>query len=115
MKKKRKNKTITGIYGIRVETDKGPFFYVGKSSDVDRRIKQHIYNSQTDPKTHIDAAIGKYPWTWEVIKKCRDYELNKYEQKYIAKYDTYKRGYNNTIGGDNSYVSSVRKVGLKEV
>jgi Uri superfamily endonuclease len=75
MKKNKKN--IMGIYAIRVDAPNGPYFYVGKSIDIDKRMKQHIYNSQTNPKAHVDAAISQYEWYWEVMKRCNRKELNK--------------------------------------
>ena len=112
---KRNKKDLCGIYGIRVDTDIGPFFYVGKSTHINQRIKQHVAASQTSSKQHIDKAIAKYPWEWEVIRLCGESYLNEKEQKYIAKYNTFKRGYNNTMGGDSSYQSSIRELGPKEI
>jgi group I intron endonuclease len=49
-------------------------------------------------------AIRKYGWdnmTWEVLEKADSWEkAQELEMFYIAKFDTYKNGYNMTLGGD---------------
>jgi len=75
--------------------------YVGRTNDINRRLKEHRYKSQDA----IDIAINKYNWKNFTVDILEDNvpidKLNKKEIKYIAEYDTYRgRGYNLTEGGD---------------
>lgn len=74
--------------------------YVGLTTrGIEKRFKEHSRANST-----IGNAIRKYGedvFTIEIIKECKDYaDLIKSECEMIAKYDTYRNGYNNTTGGD---------------
>lgn len=48
-------------------------------------------------------AIRKYGWEdfdFDVICECEKHQMNDLEVKYIAIYDSYHNGYNETTGGD---------------
>lgn len=77
--------------------------YVGQTSrDLKTRHWQHL--SQHD--TYIDRAIQKYGKDNFILEVLEDNifdidELNRKEQFYIEKYDTFNNGYNLNRGGDN--------------
>lgn len=86
--------------------------YIGQTSkDIIKRWKQHLSHSKYED-THLYNAMRKYGIDnfsiCELDKvKCNTTQelndlLNKLEIKYISSYDTYKNGYNLTIGGGNS-------------
>lgn len=108
------NKTLFGTFkesGIYLIMCNGRP-YVGKSKNIEARIKQHAAPSST--KTSIDRAMKKYPYTWAVLERVPPAQLNKREKYWIDVKQSYYLGYNWTIGGDESYASSKRKCGDKK-
>ena len=83
--------------------------YIGKTvRSLHLRKGQHLRSNET---THFHRALRKYGkdmFDWSVIKETKtEKELDNQEIKFIKEYDTYKNGYNSTIGGDNgTYVMS---------
>lgn len=83
--------------------------YIGKSIDIDYRIKQHFQNAFRNTKGNKEynkplyQAIRKYgsdSFLIEIIEECAINQLNEREKYWIDYYDSYKNGYNCTIGGD---------------
>jgi len=83
--------------------------YIGQSVNLEKRyydfFHREIYSNPYKKKglTKIDRARKKYPdfeqWTYEILEYCNPNELNDKEQYYINLYNTFKNGYNETIGG----------------
>lgn len=83
--------------------------YVGKTIDVKRRYQEHI-NRPTDSRIH--NAITKYGidnFDFVVLEHIQresiddlNNEMNRLEMYYIQEYDSYKSGYNLTIGGEGT-------------
>ena len=77
--------------------------YIGQTRyTVEFRWKQHQFKKD---KTYFHNAIHKYGaenFTVEVLEECNIEDLNNREIFYIAKFDTFKNGYNLTIGGDGN-------------
>ena len=80
--------------------------YIGQTTKtIDRRKKAHSYCKGS---YHFQNALKKYDdWSWDVI--CDIEAMNKLQVKeyldiaekmYIKKYDSYRKGYNSTLGGD---------------
>lgn len=82
-------------------TDKS---YVGKTYDsIESRWNQHIRESKRFPHRKFYAAIIKYGpdnFIVEEIASAEENELEILEIKLIQELDTYKNGYNSTLGGD---------------
>lgn len=91
--------------------------YIGQTiQDYKERWRCHIKSSfnEKDPgyDHHFHRAIRKYGkenFKWEIIETitCEELEnlrniLNSLEIKYISMFDSYKNGYNSTLGGDSS-------------
>lgn len=60
--------------------------------------------SKAESNMAIKRAIlkyGKENFTIEILETCDSSMLNERERFYISKYDSYKRGYNETIGGQD--------------
>ena len=88
--------------------------YVGQTKlSIEERFKEH---KQPSKKTAICNAIQKYGaenFTIELLEECEIDMLDKKETHYIKKYNSYKEGYNNTIGGGSQYISHTPEVKKK--
>lgn len=77
--------------------------YIGQTRyTVEFRWKQHIHKQDN---CHFHNAIRKWGignFIVETLEKCDVDLLNSREIFYIAKYDSYKSGYNSIIGGDGN-------------
>lgn len=85
--------------------------YIGKTIDINRRMVQH---SKVTPKYshHLANAIKKYGinnFKEEIIfeveaedRAALNTALSNAEQLYIEQYDSYRNGYNSTIGGEGT-------------
>lgn len=89
------------IYKITNKVNKKA--YIGQTRyTVEFRWKQHQFKKD---KTYFHQAIHKYGinnFTVEILEICNIEDLNSKEIFYIGKYDTFKNGYNLTIGGDGN-------------
>lgn len=97
---------MIGIYKIvNILNNK---IYIGKSSDIEKRWKEHIRLSKSEHsrrKSPIHKAINKYGkenFRFEIIKECLFEEMDALEIYYIKEYNSTNRkiGYNVTNGGD---------------
>jgi len=77
-------------------------YYVGITSvSLDLRIKWH-FNNLKNSKTKFSKILRKFKnrIKFKCLKKVHSLnEACKYEKFYIKKYNSYKNGYNSTIGG----------------
>jgi group I intron endonuclease len=80
--------------------------YIGQTRQtVRRRFMAHIWEAERKNimfDTKLNRAILKYGrdgFTYTEIHTCCIDELDKWEQYYIEKYDSFKNGYNSTLGG----------------
>ena len=80
--------------------------YIGLTKfTVDKRLNEHLQSVKTFSNTHFHNAIRKYSINDFEIKILKDgitdYKILKLcEIFYIAKYNTFSKGYNMTKGGD---------------
>jgi len=91
------------IYKVKNTVNKK--VYIGKTTQtLDERRKRHEKIAKYNPKTHFHRSIKKYgnlTFEWEIIDTTDNIErLNELERKYISDFDTFKNGYNMTLGGD---------------
>jgi len=79
--------------------------YVGKTSySLDVRKSNHLrealrYNSET----HFHRALRKWGhdnFVWEVVEEAEEEQLDSLERKWIESEDSFRNGYNQTMGGD---------------
>jgi group I intron endonuclease len=79
--------------------------YIGFTKfTTDQRAKAHLKNSKSISNKFYNA-IKKYGWEnfiWETIYQSKDYEhtLTVMENYFITEHDSFKKGYNSTLGGD---------------
>lgn len=90
--------------------------YIGKTEKTDpqKRWKEHLqdYKRSYVNKRPLYEAFKKYgpdKFVFEIIEETE--QANEREIYYISKYNTYKKGYNATLGGDgNSYITNQQEV-----
>lgn len=100
---------MIGIYKITNKLNNHS--YIGLSTKVEERWKYHQspYNQQRESYKSLYKAFEKYGienFTFEILEECPIQELGEKEKYYIAKYDTYKNGYNMTTGGEDNVGSA---------
>lgn len=92
-----------GIYKLtNIESGKA---YIGKSTDVKKRISDHMKSSvgiQSIADQAVHHAIldtGLWNWTIEIITYCEKDKLSELERYYIDFFKTQEYGYNKNAGG----------------
>ena len=92
----------SGIYVIiNVINDKK---YIGQSNDIPRRWIEHrtLLNNNKHGNTYLQASWNKYgakSFVFRVLQYCTTDKLNQLEIAYIKHFDSYRNGYNGTLGG----------------
>ena len=81
--------------------------YIGFDSNWPNRKRIH-YSNQKKIKYRFYYSIRKHGWdnfTWEVLyqSKDRDHTLKIMEPYFIKEYDSFKNGYNSTLGGEGVF------------
>lgn len=83
--------------------------YIGFDSNWPNRRKIHESSSKnSDNSCKFYRAIRKYgieKFQWEVLYTSTDkeYTLNVMEPHFISEFDSFKNGYNSTVGGDGCF------------
>lgn len=100
-------KGLVGIYKITNKiTNK---VYIGQSVDIRRRWNSHINvlndtnKNEEEKSTALHQSMLKYGvdnFDFEIVELCAQSELNEKEQYWIKQYNSYLKGYNETIGGE---------------
>lgn len=105
---------MIGIYKITDLTNN--MVYIGQSNNIQRRKGEHFYDN-TYVRTAIDKAIkekGKDNFIFEIIEECPVEKLYEREKYWIAFYDSFNHGYNQTKGGQHEYCGR-RKLTVDDV
>lgn len=100
----------TKLNGIvyRVSNKINNKMYIGQTiySLHKRKIKHLSLANKKSPTNHFHRALKKYDkdnFIWDIIGYCTSKkELDAMEFHYIKYYDTYKNGYNMTLGGEGT-------------
>ena len=93
--------------------------YVGQTTDL--KVRENVWNnfSHHYAGKAIDAARAKYgidAFDFEILKECKDEELNQWEMYYIKELNTkVPNGYNMTDGGEGRNGSSVSEETKKKI
>ena len=94
---------MIGIY--KIENQLNNMIYIGQSKNIAQRWKNHRASAKKE-NTPLYCAIRKYGienFTFEVIEECEIEQLNDREIYWIAFYNSYKKGYNQTPGGEGNH------------
>lgn len=101
-------KIMIGIY--KIENKVNGKVYIGQSTNIQIRWKNHKVASQcTKDHTYnypLYKAFRKYGidnFIFEIIEECDISELDNREKFWINYYDSYNKGYNQTLGGDGIF------------
>ncbi len=90
--------------------------YVGKTTEnLETRWSQHMYALKREDRNNrpLYRAMNKYGisnFYIECIEECDVSVLSEREQYWISFYDSYKNGYNATMGGDGSLLNDYDKI-----
>ena len=101
------------IYKItNILNDKG---YVGRTEkDPQERFKGHIYAAHSGGPMVISRAIRKHGeenFKFEVLEECSVEDQYIRESQLIEKYDTFRNGYNSSLGGEGAGAGIKRERG----
>lgn len=106
---------MIGIY--KIENKINGKVYIGQSVNIKRRWKNHK-TASTCEKDHtynypLYKAFRKYGidnFTFDVIEECELFELDRLEKFWINYYNSYVKGYNQTLGGYGIFNKSNKKI-----
>lgn len=106
---------MTGIYKITNKINGNS--YIGQAKDIYKRWKKEKQESKRANSESYNyplmRAFRKYGienFIFEILEECKIEDLNEREIYWIAYYDTFFNGYNQTLGGDNSAVQPKEKI-----
>ncbi len=97
---------LCGIYMIRNKVNNN--VYIGQAVDIYYRWKWgHInyLNKNIHSNEHLQRAWNKYGqnnFEFKIIEECLKEQLNEKEIYWIAYYDSFNNGYNQTLGGSGN-------------
>lgn len=108
---------IGKIYGI-INIINGKL-YIGKTYvSLDKRFKEHKSGSKIHKNRPLYRAFNKYGlsnFKIILIGEFEEGELEKREIYYIGLFNTYKDGYNATLGGDGKRYLNISKEVIQEI
>lgn len=97
---------MIGIY--KITNTKNEKSYIGQSTNIEKRWKQHKQAIQTSDKSWYPLARkesdGVDDFTFKVLQQCKAEELDELEDYWVNYYKSYVNGYNQTK--DGGYVSA---------
>lgn len=93
---------ICGIYIIRNNINGN--VYIGQAVDIYERWKEHVslLRRGKHVNNHLQRAWNKYGednFEFNIVEECDENVLNDREIYWVAEYDSYYNGYNQTLGG----------------
>ena len=97
---------MIGIY--KIENLVNGKCYIGQSENIEQRWERH-QTTLTNPNDKgynypLYRAIRKYGqenFSWKILEQCSKEELNTKEKYWVAFYNSFHNGYNQTEGGDS--------------
>lgn len=97
---------ISGIYCIK--NLKNSKCYIGLSVDISHRWNshRHLLRHNKHINKHLQNAWNKYGennFEFSILEKCPSDKLPQKEMYWIEKLNTFKNGYNSSIGGEGTF------------
>ena len=96
--------------------------YIGQSIDIEGRWHNEKNRAFRPSYEHYDKTLfrafrkyGLQNFQFEIIEECEELELDEKEKYYIALYDTYYSGYNETLGGNNGNQGNCIKISKEQL
>ena len=80
--------------------------YIGKATDLRLRRTQFLNPHNSYGGGKIKNARNRYGvenWDYEILIFCSNTQLDQWEIEFIKQFDTFKNGYNMTLGGGGMY------------
>ena len=91
-------------YIYKIINDINNKVYIGQTTyTLEERWKHHLWDIKRYPTYKLYRAMKKYGiehFNIILIEECPDEELNYREIYWIGRYNSYKKGYNSTLGGE---------------
>ena len=113
--KQEERKRKIGIY--KITNKKNSKAYIGQSENIEVRWKRHVQDSKNPNSVAYNRGIcralrlhGIENFNFEILEECGVNELDEKEIYWIAYYDTYRHGYNDTLGGNGSRRDPDKKI-----
>lgn len=76
--------------------------YIGQTVDFQRRKRNHLTAKDEYPFHRALRKYGAENFVWTILENCDKEFLDDREKYWISYYDTFSKGYNSTLGGDNA-------------
>ncbi len=87
---------MIGIYKITNKINNK--IYIGKSTNIEERFKQHIFSIKNSNDSWYPIARKESnsinDFSFEILQECENKELKELEEYWINYYDSYNTGYN---------------------
>ena len=106
---------MVGIY--KIENKINGNCYIGQSINIQSRWNKErtaAFNTNNPAYNYpLSKAIRKYGvenFSFEILEECEASELNEKERFYIAQYDSFFNGYNQTLGGDTHILAPKEQI-----
>lgn len=87
--------------------------YIGQSVNIEKRYKDHLSRAKNANSSEYNSAfhraLRKYGvdnFSFVILEECDKSLLNKQEEYWIAFYNSYEQGYNETPGGNQQEVTA---------
>jgi len=99
-----------------IENIKNNKKYIGKTTNtVEKRFREHILDSrrrknENRPLYRAINSYGAENFTVKELMSCDINDLDYYEKLFIEKFNTYKDGYNATLGGDGKILFDYQQI-----
>ena len=95
---------MVGIYKINNKINNK--IYIGQTVNIEKRWYKHKWDLNNNKHTnkHLQRAWNKYGednFHFSIIEECDTEELDIKEKDYIQLFDSFKNGYNRTLGGEH--------------
>lgn len=99
-----------------IENVKNNKKYIGKTTKtIEKRFREHILDSrrkrfENRPLYRAINFYGAECFSIRELMSCDVKDLDYYEKLFIEKFDTYKNGYNATLGGDGKILFDYQQI-----
>jgi group I intron endonuclease len=117
------NKELRNNFGIYLIKNKiNNKYYIGKTEEnFYRRWTFHKWQLKNNihENKHLQRAFNKYGldnFEFKILVVCNaNDDINKLEKEYIEIYDSYKNGYNQTLGGEGTSGNKLSEKSKKSI